>query len=50
MLACNDDITNDEKTTSRSLMAFDGKNCRGNLLGWPIDGDDKMREASCART
>ena len=27
-----------------------GKNCRGNLPGWRIDGDDKMREATCART
>ena len=27
-----------------------GQNCRGNLPGWRIDGDDEMREATCART
>ena len=26
-----------------------GQNCRGNLPGWRIDGDDEMREATCAR-
>ena len=24
--------------------------CRGNLPGWRIDGDDEMREATCAKT
>ena len=27
-----------------------GQNSRGNLPGGRIDGDDEMREATCART